>query len=319
MTDATPPQPAVGSCARETCHAPETACVLGNNLCEHFSTTATAEGSAGPTGPTLPWSGLPLGLNDLAAVTATGPHRLVALVGLADAGKTTALAAHWIAARRGDGRYGRSFAGSFTLAGWHRIAQHLQWVPWGSGGFPPHTTAKDRRSPSMLHMTLTIDGSPMHMLYTDVPGEWFRAWAYDASSVPGATWIADNADAFIVVADSAALAGAERGAARGDYEALAERVASVRGDRPVVPVRSKADIAVPHAITGHIDEVNRRLFGADTTRVSVHEREHAPITEAIDLGVAAALAPRPVAVPPDQEPADVLLAYAPIAFVGGAA
>ena len=92
------PEAAAGSCSRDTCWAPETACVLGKNPCENFSAAATPEGAVGPTGPTLPWSGLPLGLNDLTAVAATARHRLVALVGLADAGKTTALAAHWIAA-----------------------------------------------------------------------------------------------------------------------------------------------------------------------------------------------------------------------------
>lgn len=299
----------VGPCSRDSCYAPETACVLGKNPCENFSAASAVEGAVGSTGPTLPWSGLPLGLNDLTAVTATGRHRLVALVGLAEAGKTTALAAHWIAARRSEGRYGHAFAGSFTLAGWHRIAQHLQWVPWGSGGFPPHTTATDRRSPSLLHMTLMIGGSPVHLLYTDVPGEWFRAWAYDAASVPGATWIADNADAFVVVADSEALSGPKRGEARGDYEAVAERVASVAGDRPVVPVRSKADVEVPATLAAHLDEVNQRLFGAETTPVSVHQRAHAPITEALDRGVDATLSSRKLATPDYGARGDFLLSY----------
>lgn len=305
----TPAPDANGSCSRDSCYAPETSCVLGKNPCENFSAAATQEGAVGSTGPTLPWSGLSLGLNDLTAVTATGRHRLVALVGLAEAGKTTALAAHWIAARRGGGRYGRAFAGSFTLDGWHRIARHLQWLPWGSGGFPPHTTASDRRSPSLLHMTLTTIGSPLHVLYTDVPGEWFRAWAYDAASVQGATWIADHADVFVVVADSHALAGPTRGEARADYEAIAERVASVARDRPVVPVRSKADVEVPSAVVAHIDEVNRRLFDAETTLVSVHERARAPITEAVDRAVDAAIAARKLAMPDEGVRGDFLLSY----------
>jgi len=297
------------ACVRETCWAPDTACVLGQEPCEHLVAKSTVEDAKVAGGPALPWSGQPLGLADLPAVAATGRQRLVAVVGAANAGKTTALAAHWLAARRGGARYGRAFAGSYTLHGWQRIARHLQWVPYGSGGFPPHTSASSDRSPALLHVAMNTGDGAVNILYTDVPGEWYRAWAYDAAAAPGAAWIAERADVFVVIADSAALAGAERGKARGDYEALAERVATVAQGRPVVPVRSKADIDVQTPVSDHIDDLNQRLFERTTTLVSAHERAKAPITEALDLGLDAALVPTMASPPVGTVDTDVLLAF----------
>lgn len=304
MTDVVPT-----ACRHEGCFAPETACILGKVPCEHFGEAATAPASEITSGPPLPWSGLSLGLADLVAVAATGPVRLIALIGVAGAGKTTVLAAHWIAARRGAGAYGAAFAGSYTLAGWQQIARHLQWVPFGSGGFPPHTSASTNRSPALLHFSLRIDSGFVNLLYTDVPGEWYRAWAYDADGVPAVTWIADNADAFVVLADSEALSGPERGRARGDYDALAARVASIARGRPVVPILTKSDVDVPRPLRDHLDDRNRALFGVDTTAVSVHERAHAPITAAVDLGVRAALPAQSVTLAAVSRARDPLLAF----------
>ncbi|MEU8116927.1 hypothetical protein [Micromonospora sp. NPDC048947] len=292
---------ASGRCQRTTCHAPDTACVLGREPCPHFVTVDSDGGAAEPPeGRSLPWSGLALGLADLSAVAALGRPRLVAVVGAANAGKTTLLAAHWLAARRGTGKFGQQFAGSYTLAGWNQIARHLQWVPHGRG-FPPHTTAPDNRTPALLHMAVSLGrGVSTHVLHTDVPGEWYSDWAYEAAQAPGAAWIAEAADAFVILADSAALAGPQRGIARGDYDALASRLASLARDRPVVPVQTKADIDVPNKIQAHIDDLNARLFRAATVRVSIHNRDCDPVTTPIDLGVAAALAPRHARIADDR-------------------
>lgn len=285
--------------------------MLGRQPCSDFVEGERAsDGAPPPDGRPLPWSGLALGLADLPAVAALGRPHVVAVLGAANAGKTTLLAAHWLAARRGTGEFGRRFAGSYTLIGWHQIARHLQWVPHGRG-FPPHTTAPDNRTPALLHMALNGgQDAPTHILYTDVPGEWYTEWSYDTAQAPGADWIAAAADAFVILADSEALAGPQRGVARGDYESLASRLASVAHDRPVVPVQTKADVAVPSPIQAHLDNLNARLFGTDTIRVSVHSQDCAPITTAIDTGVAAALAPRRIDLADDRSTAsDPFLAY----------
>jgi len=297
-------------CPHENCFAPHTACILGNVPCEHLAEPAgEADDEEVASALALPWSGLPLGSADLPAVVGTARSRLVAIVGAPKAGKTTALAAHWIADRRGGGEHGAAFAGSHTLLGWQQIARHLQWVPYGSGGFPLHTSANGERAPALLHETLRSTDGFVHLLYTDVPGEWYRAWAYDEAAAPGAQWIAERADVFVVLADSAALAGEERGRARGDYEALAARVAAVAGGRPVIPVRAKADLDMPDRMREYVEERNRVLFGAETVAVSVHERAHAPITAAVDLAVTAALAARPVVLTATARGPDSLLAF----------
>lgn len=160
--------------------------------------------------PGIPWSGLALGSGDLPAVAALGNVRIVAMVGLHNSGKTTALAASIIARRRGSTTNG-AFAGSYTLLGWQQIARHLQWQPYGTG-FPPHTTSADQRLPAFLHTALLPDdGYLTHALYSDVPGEWFRDWAIDANAVEGVSWLVQRADSFVLFADSESLAGPKRG------------------------------------------------------------------------------------------------------------
>lgn len=303
-----------GSCSRNTCFAPETACVLGLEPCPHLTVSPGSEETDDAEGNPLPWGGLALGSSDLGSISALGRIKVLALVGAAGAGKTTALAAFWVAARRGGGRYGRAFAGSFTMLGWQQIARHLQWVPHGRG-FPPHTSAANNRTPALLHTAMGVgDRHPIHVVYTDVPGEWYRNWAYEANSVPGAVWIAEHADAFVLLSDTEALAGPERGKARGDYEALAERLATESAGRPVIPIISKADVAIRESIRDQVERVNQRLFGADTLSVSVQETVAQPLTDVVDSGVTAVLSRRPVP-PVDVRPVDdPFLAYRSVAL-----
>lgn len=280
-------------CTRPNCFAPDTRCLLGLDACEHFVPTESTATRAKPgDGHILPWSGLALGTSDLSRIAALGRVRVVAIVGAANAGKTTLLAAHWVAARRGVGAFSDHFAGSYSLVGWHQIARHLQLVPYGRV-FPPHTTAPDKRSPALLHSaTAAGPAERTHVLYTDAPGEWFTAWASDRDSSPGAEWIARVADAFLILADSEALSGPDRGVARGEYDMLAHRLASAAGERPVIPVQTKADIVVPEPIQTFIDSTNRRLFSANTFRASARSDPRVTITEPVDRGVEAALMPR---------------------------
>lgn len=281
-------------CSRPTCFAPDTPCILGlDEGCDALATSpADADETYESSGRALPWSGLALGLSDLFPIVATARPHIIGIVGAAGAGKTTLLAAHWVAARRGIGSYGRGFAGSYTLSGWHQIARHLQWIPWGSG-FPPHTSAVNERSPALLHFGLNSPGQPpKQLLYTDAPGEWFTQWAEEPGEAEGARWVADHADAFVLLADSDALSGPNRGVARAEYESLANQLATAAQERPVVPVLAKADIPVPGPIASFLTNLNKRLFGQETVLVSVKSNAFRPITAPIDQGVEAALAGR---------------------------
>ncbi|WP_249217046.1 TRAFAC clade GTPase domain-containing protein [Nocardioides palaemonis] len=290
------------TCSRENCYAPDTLCVLGNVAgCEHLAVPAP-EGAPAPEqevtqGQRLPWSGLALGLTDVFPIAAQSRPHVVGVVGAARSGKTTLLAAHWVAARRGLGRYSRSFAGSYSLMGWHQIARHLQWQPVGSG-FPPHTSSSDVRSPALLHVAYSnhddaADGArPFHLLLTDAPGEWFSRWAEEPALAEGAQWVADHADAFLLLADGDALRGAERGQARVNYQSLAIRLRTAAAGRPVIPVLSKADVGVPENMLEAINRVNRKYFEMEALQVSAHDPEtFSSIVEPIDSAIEAALRP----------------------------
>jgi hypothetical protein len=74
-------------CRKEHCYAPDGACVLGDDLpdCPEYGSPAEDHGlreSEVAIGA-LPWTGLGLGVDDLAAVAAVGRPAVVALVGAA--------------------------------------------------------------------------------------------------------------------------------------------------------------------------------------------------------------------------------------------
>lgn len=285
-----------GNCSRQHCHAPDTGCLDGNvshGDCDYWSGGTQARGPE-VSGRRPTWTGHTLGTTDLEVVTAHRRARLIAVVGAANAGKTTALATYFLALRKGHRPAAMRFAGSFTLLGWHAVTRSLGFPPSGSRRFPPHTTSSDVRSPALLHLRLaTQTGQRQDLLFTDVPGEWFEEWAFDASAVEGAQWIAERADLFVVMSDSDALAGPKRGMACTNYSVLASRVSSVADDRSVVPVRAKADIDVPHKIVERLRRVDRRFFGCEAQPLSVlAERGSCPSLGVLDDVIGLALAPR---------------------------
>ena len=249
-----------------------------------------------------PWSGLPLGEVDAEAIVGTGHPRLVALVGLSGSGKTTALAAFWTLLRRGHRPAGHDFAGSYTLLGWHAIARHMAWHPEGQREFPPHTTATGEREPALLHTALKRGDSVYDLLFTDLPGEWFREWAFDRDAVPGATWIANQADLLMLLSDSNALRGEGRGTARAQYTALAARVAEEAGGSPVLPVRAKADIPLSNAMEEGLSEMETQRFGHSAAPMSVYGLNGRsdpcldPIDVAIDMATSHVRVPPPTRV-----------------------
>ena len=294
-----------GDCSRLHCYAPGTGCLDGNASygdCDDWSGGAQAR-SPEISGQRPTWTGHSLGATDLEVVTAHRRPRLVAVVGAAGVGKTTALATYFLALRKGHRPADMRFAGSFTLLGWHAVTRHLGFPPLGSRGFPPHTTSSAGRSPALLHLRLaTRAGQRQDLLFTDVPGEWFEEWAFDASAAEGAQWIAERADLFVVMSDSDALAGPERGIACSNYTILASRVSSAADGRSVVPVRAKADIDVPSNIVERLRDVDSRSFGCEARLLSVlAERGSDPSLGALDYVTGLALAPRGL-LPQSRQP-----------------
>ena len=273
-------------CSREHCFAPDTGCLDGHashDDCAHWN-GETEEPAPGTSSQRPAWTGHSLGATDLEVVAAHRRPRLVAVVGATGVGKTTALATYFLALRKGHRPHDMRFAGSFTLLGWHAVTRHFGFPPEGSHSFPPHTTSSADRSPALLHVRLaTPPGQHQDLLFSDVPGEWFEEWAIKASAAAGAQWIAERADLFVVMSDSNALAGANRGKAFNDYHNLADRVRTAAGGRHVIPVRAKADIDVPSNIVERLRDVDRRLFGREAQPLSVlAQRGSAPLLGALD-------------------------------------
>ena len=148
------------------------------------------------------------------------------------------------------------------------------------------------------------------MYFTDVPGEWFEEWAFEANDAPGAQWIADRADLFVVLSDSDALSGPDRGLARSSYQALASRVSSVANEREVYPVRAKADLSVPDAISRALEQTDTEFFGVAAAPMSVVAGS--PVSDPLhplDAVIRKVTAPRGLARDEATQPSDPFLGF----------
>lgn len=204
----------------------------------------------------LPWSGLAMGEFDLNFISGKVKPITVSIVGPENAGKTTILGAFYLLLGRGALMTdANSFSNSYTLAGWEAVATCLRWKPGQLPSFPPHTPSRATRAPGMLHVGVRReDGSLRDLLFADAPGEWFQKWAINeqAPDAQGARWIARHADVTLLIADRQALAGTKLGAARNDFQLLAQRaVAEARG-RHLALVWTKGDVDVAPAMEAQI-------------------------------------------------------------------
>lgn len=250
-------------CSRVNCYAHDgEACQLGAlDLadCRHWSSgEALAEvvGEPCPVSARVPWSGCALGLSDLINLTPRGRTILIGVLGAHDAGKTTLLIGNYLDLLRGRTLAGARFAGSITLQAWESLAA---WVRFDDAArqpsFPPHTPRGTSRVPGLLHLALRRANDEFRdIILTDAPGEWFTNWAVSeqAPEADGARWIAQRADAFLVLADCQRLGGTNRGRARNDIRLLLERLGNHVGTRPTTLVWSKADQSSDAAIREQI-------------------------------------------------------------------
>ena len=244
----------MAQCSQETCYWLEVGCDLGHpdhTRCPLWETGGVpnqdVQQSTGAMA--MPWSGNVLGLADLGFIAGRGKPFVLAIVGPEKAGKTTLLAAWYLLLGRGLRPADElRFSGSYSLTGWESIASFLRWLPGPvPPTFPPHTTSGSKRVPGLLHLAFTRDdGRRRDYVMTDAPGEWFRKWAInrDTADAEGARWVAEHADAFLLIADCEALSGTEMGRARGNVQVLARRLGVERRGRPVALVWTKTDFVV---------------------------------------------------------------------------
>ena len=268
-------------CQMEDCFFPSTSCGAGFmevTECPHHQEAS----SQGPTDPAadderFPWTGRPFGLKDLRFLSSVRRPHVVGVVGPADAGKTTLLGMLFLMIYRGHQIMDdAAFAGSFTLQGWENIARHLQLNSDGPIQFPPHTT-QSGRFPGLLHLRFSVDGrSDRDFLLSDAPGEWFSYWTDDAEAenAAGARWIVANADTVVIVADTKALTGPQKGPARTNLEFLIRRVQGNFRKDAVALLWSKTDITRPDELVATINRHFDGCFpGAPVFAVQISDKE----------------------------------------------
>ena len=254
------------ACEQFDCFFPETSCAAGCmdvSKCPHVQSTGDRDADASADNDELfPWTGRQMGLIDLRFISATRRPYVVGIIGPADAGKTTLLGMLFLAIYRGHAVAEDRFAGSYTLHGWENIARFLQLNAGEAIQFPPHTSMAGR-TPGLLHLALDgIDRDRKDVVLTDAPGEWFTEWTDKpgAAAADGARWIAEHADRIMIIADTAALTGPDRGAARRSLEFLVRRVRSAYGVDGVALVWSKVDLQRPEGIKQSVERHFRSCF-----------------------------------------------------------
>ena len=268
-------------CQLEDCFFPSTNCGAGFMdvaECPHYQgDTGQDSTDLAADDERFPWTGRPFGLKDLRFLSSVRRPHVVGIAGLADAGKTTLLGMLFLAIYRGHQIMDdAAFAGSFTLQGWENIARYLQLNSDGPIQFPPHTT-ESGRFPGLLHLRFSVDGgSERDFLLSDAPGEWFSHWTDNAKAenAAGARWIAANADNVVIVADTEALTGPQKGPARTNLEFLIRRVQNNFRKDAVALLWSKTDLPRPNELVATVNRHFNDCFpGAPVFSVQVPDKD----------------------------------------------
>jgi hypothetical protein len=225
----------------------------------------------------LNWHSNAMGELDIAWLNVKRLPLIIGVIGPADAGKTTLLATLYMLLRGGKSIGDYTFAGSYTLLGWEKLAHPLSFNMHKKIYFPPHTSSKEARLPGLLHLALKDKNDNLQdILFTDAPGEWFTNWAKsaDAPESKGARWIDENADAFVIVSDTKAFSESI-GASRRVLVSIAERMKNTYQNRPTVLAWTKATFEIDNTIkTGISERVKKNLSDVkvfDTAVIDINE------------------------------------------------
>lgn len=237
----------------------------------------------------LSWHGNAMGELDIAWLNVKKQPLIIGVIGPADAGKTTLLAALYMLLRGGKSIGDYTFAGSYTLLGWEKLAHFLSFNTHKKIHFPPHTSSKEARLPGLLHLILKDKNGNLHnILFTDAPGEWFINWAKssEAPESKGARWIDENADAFVIIADTKAFSE-NIGSSRRVLTSIAERMKNTHQNRPTVLAWTKATFEIDNTVKYGISErVKTNLHSVkvfDTAVIDINEENSCLLDNILEI------------------------------------
>ena len=275
-------------CKNAECSAPQTGC-LGHGLplseCPDYPASEGQKTSGADKFDAKPessgerpwWSGNALTPRALRHLCGDARPRIVAMIGLADAGKTSVLSTLYLLLKARKRPTERGFAGSFTLLAWEGISHRMHWRGDQPPTYPARTTGEGRE-PGLLHLRLAgVDGYE-NVLLTDVPGEWFREWARDRNhaAAAGARWIAEHADVLWLFVDGEALSKREtRNRAARESLALIERMKVEQNARPVSVVWTKDDLTATNAVLEDVRNALNVAFPRARQFAAVAANSHA--------------------------------------------
>ena len=236
-------------CENPRCYAPEVECDEGLPIeqCEYFKVDPQVFASGNPNTQMslFSWTGMALGMDDVAKFATRSRVSTVALVGASNAGKTSFLATLYLLLLSGKTIEGYKFAGSLTLGGWEILANKMRWSGQEPPNFPDHTPRTMSRQPGLLHLALRDKHDRLcDVVFADAPGEWFERWANNQADpqAEGARWLEYHAGAVLIFLDSEKLSSTEhRGNARSQSIQLLSRSCDAYSDRAIGIVWAKHD------------------------------------------------------------------------------
>jgi hypothetical protein len=157
------------------------------------------------------WSGLALGSDEAGWLLGDPRTRLFTVIGGQNRGKTCLLTAFYIQLANGfTADFPWNFCGSRSLDGFQRLANPAFDWEGGEERIVPRTTHSSFRQPSFLHLALKrrthARTRALHVLLTDMPGEWFERWMDVGSQGFSETLeFMPRSDAFMVMLDAPKL------------------------------------------------------------------------------------------------------------------
>ncbi len=237
--------------------------------CPHFESQSAAETpnhARDANTYIVPWTGNKLGIHSLSLVCERSSARILGLIGLPSAGKTTFLMMLYLMLSHGHSLKSGRFAGSLTLEAWEALARRARRERPDPPHFPPHTPFGQHDEPGLLHLALrTPERRLQEVVLSDASGEWFQHWTDDPDlpEAEGARWIIKNASACLLFIDCARLAEEEAGDVSRYVlliQKLTRRLADHIGHRRLVVLWAKADCRMLDSFRIRIENVLSGLF-----------------------------------------------------------
>ena len=126
--------------------------------------------------PRLPPSNA-LGIGDVFRLMRREYCHLIGLLGMPESGKTACIVSLYLRLAHSD-LDGFNFADSRSLLALDELSRGARsWSESMPEQMTAHTKLEDGRSPGFMHLKLRrqLDGTPLHLLIPDLPGEWTKA------------------------------------------------------------------------------------------------------------------------------------------------